>query len=241
MKKKPKTELTLWKIPNIPDKKEIEKHTAPLIERAGKFEITSVDHYTASAVIAQDLDKAIALVGMVYDPFVDGLHKLHKMAIALRGNFLNPLTAARKRMKDIRVEWQQKQEEIKRRAEAKLAEGLRKQQQKELEKQARAAEKSGEMEMAEVLRAQADTVPLPVMKSEPTVPKQEGFVVRKRWVFRIVNPEKVQRQYCTPDAKLIRPVVEAMGPASAIEGIEVWEETNEYSRGVFHQESLSDA
>jgi len=41
----------------------------------------------------------------------------------------------------------------------------------------------------------------------------------------------VQRQYCSPDPTLIRPLVQSLGPACGIEGIVVTEERKEHSRG----------
>lgn len=230
--KEAKKEIVLWKLPQIPDEKPVKKNVDTLLARAGSFEVKSEDHFLASWLIVQSIDQAMEGVEATFNPFIEALYKLHKMAIRLRDTFLDPLYAQKMRLLTLRKTFREEQEKIKREAEAKLAAGLQKQQQKDLEKQARAAERKGEKDVASLLWDQAESVPLPVLKSEPAVVQQEGSVIRRRWVFRIVNPEKVQRQYCTPDAKLIRPVVTALGPACAIEGIEVWEDVSEHSRSV---------
>lgn len=224
--------ITVWKLPMVPDQKEIEKQNAPLLKTANSFSIITQDHFNASAILVQNLDAAIRRVEETFDPFVEGLHKLHKMAIALRNNFSKPLYYAKDRLLAGRRDFRQEQERLKYEAERKLAAGLQKEQQKDLEKQAKLAEKQGELQLASALREQKEAVPLPVISSEPAVPKQEGFAIRKRWIYTIVDPNAVERQFCSPDPKKIRPVVEALGPNAAISGIKIEEDVSEYSRRV---------
>ena len=231
-KKNNKTQIVKWQIPAVPDEKAITKQTAPLLGRANLLDIKSEDHFVTAGVLIQDLDKAIMTVEQPFDPFVAGLHHLHKMAIKLRDGFVDPLYAAKDRLLVLRKQYRDGQEEIKRKADAAAAKALQKAQQKELELQARAADRQGDKEVAAVLREQKEALPLPFMSTAPAVPKQDGFVIRERWIVVIDDAALVPREYCSPDLSLIRPVIERLGDKAAIPGVRAEPEKKEYSRGV---------
>jgi hypothetical protein len=230
--KEKKAAIVEWKIPTVPDKEALTKRTTPLLDQSKTYVIKSEDHFLASWSLVQRHDEAIKKIEELFDPFVSGLHKLHLMAIAMRNEFLKPITDSKARLLGIRKVWRAEQEVIKREQDAKAAKLLQQQQQKELERQAKTAERKGDTEVAEVLREQKAAVPLPFFNTAPAVPKQEGSVIKKRWIFEIVDPAAVEREYCSPDPKLIRPVVEALGPACKISGLRIEQEEKEHSRSV---------
>lgn len=221
-----------WKIPTMPDQKAITKVSAPLVSRVADYSITSEEHFTASWAIIEQIDETIVRVEDMMNPFVKGLKRLHSMACDMRDGFLEPLVDAKNILLGKRKVFREAEEKKKADAAAKLAEGLRKQQQKDLEKQARAAEKQKDPQTAAALREQKEQVPLPYFNPVPAVPKQQGSVLRQTWLFEIVDADAVPRQYCTPDEKKIRKVVQALGNAANIPGVRVWIETNEYSRRI---------
>lgn len=229
---KKKTEIVQWKIPEMPQEKALKKQTDSLLSQANSFVIKSEDHFIASWPIVLEIDRAIGTVEGAFEPFVSGLYKLHKLAIKMRDGFLDPLYAGKMRLMTIRRAYRDEQEEIKRKADAAAAEALRKQTQKDLERQAKAADKAGQPEVAVALREEKAQTPLPFLNTAPAVPKQEGSIIRERWIYKIVDPAKVQREYCTPDDRIIRPIVEKLGPACKIEGLEITLDKSEHSRKI---------
>lgn len=229
---KKKTEIVQWKIPPIPNEKALAKQSESLLARANSFVIKSEDHFVASAAIIQELDRGYDQFEQMLDPFCVGLDKMHKAACRLRDGFLKPMKASKKRMHDIRVEWIEKQEEIKRKADAAAAEALRKVQQQELERQAKLAVKAGQPEVAAALREEKTSMPLPFLNPTPAVPKQAGFVVTERWCYEVVDPAAVERKYCSPDDSIIRPIVMKLGDKAGISGLRIWLEKGEHSRTV---------
>jgi len=227
MKKKKKEE---FKIPVVPDQRQLLATSKPLLALADSFKITTEEHFVAGWGIVERLDQAIARVGESFDPFVQGLYRMHKMAVKLRAQFLDPLEAAKRFVLEERQRYREEQEELKRKEAERAARALQQQQKKELLREAKHLEQNGQAETAELFREQAATMPLPAILPGEAVPETEGSVVRKRWIFEIVDPLKVQRPYCSPDPKLIRPIVESLGPACGIEGIVVTEERKEHSR-----------
>lgn len=227
-----KNEMTVWKIPTQPNQKAIAKRSAPLLELAKGYTIKSEDHFIASWAVVLRHDEAIKKINEMFDPFVTGLYHLHKMAIKLRDSFLQPLLDSKQALLAKRMLYRGLQEEAKRKQDEAAAKALQKQQARDLERQAKTAERSGDSETAEVLREEKKNLPLPFLNTAPAVPQQQGSVVRERWLFEIVNPAAVERAYCSPDNKLIRPVVESLGPACNISGLRIWKEQKEHSRSV---------
>lgn len=56
-------------------------------------------------------------------------------------------------------------------------------------------------------------------------PQAEGVSYRSKWVFAVVNPDIVPREYCAPDLAKIREVVQLQKGATKIPGVVVKEET----------------
>lgn len=231
MKEKTKA-IVEWKMPTVPDQKALTKRTLPLLDQAKNYEIKTEDHFVASWAIVSRHDQAIEKINEIFDPFTAGLYRLHKMALGMRDQFLKPLVDSKKALLGKRQLYRGLQEAAKKRQDEAAAKLLQAQQQKELEKQAKAAEKKGDTETAEEIREQKALLPMPYFAPTPAVPKQEGSVVRKRWLFEILEADAVEREYCSPDGKKIRPVVESLGPACKISGLRIWEEEKEHSRSV---------
>jgi hypothetical protein len=87
--------------------------------------------------------------------------------------------------------------------------------------QQRATNARSEEQRAE-LEAQAQTVVAPIIQLEP--PKVAGISAREVWKFEVTDEKAVPRVYCSPDAKKIRAVVEALKGETDIAGVRVWKE-----------------
>ena len=134
MKKKKKEE---FKIPVVPDQRQLLATSKPLLALADSFKITTEEHFVAGWGIVERLDQAIARVGESFNPFVQGLYKMHKMAVKLRAQFLDPLEAAKRFVLEERQRYREEQEELKRREPERAARALQQQQKKELLREAK--------------------------------------------------------------------------------------------------------
>ena len=231
-KKKP---APIEKVPAVPVKPKeslIIRRTEPLLSQSRSVtQVTSDDHMTVTATLIQRLDEAIKWIEAVATPYTKALDAMHKMGVAWKKSQLSPLEKEKRRLLDLRQEFDDKQAKIREAAAAKLAVGLQNQERRELEKQAKLADKQGQPETALFFRTQANAVPLPQVPAAP-VEQQAGFYTRERWVYTIVDPSLVEREFCSPDDSLIRPVVEAMGPACKISGLHIEKEVKQHSRSV---------
>ena len=90
------------------------------------------------------------------------------------------------------------------------------------------AEQSLKASMAAFDQAQEEARRLAVTETPgaspvPFLPEAEGVSVRVRRAFRIVDPDAVPRQFCSPDPDLIRAHL-AAGGVEAIKGVEFFDE-----------------
>lgn len=222
--------LAQFKLPSVPNQKEATKLAVPVIDNANTLKIKDDDSFIASWALIERHDVALKKIGEMFDPFVDALHKLHKMAVSMRAQFLDPVLASKRALLDKRGAYRREQDRLAQEKRDRDAEILRKQQAKELKQEAKREEKAGNVEAATVLREQAATLPPPVMPVAPAVPKQAGSVVKPVWKFAVENEALVPIEYRTVDESKIRKVVNALGSAANIPGVKVWQEMTEFSR-----------
>jgi hypothetical protein len=227
-----KKAIQKYEVPERPKEALLEKRTAPILKQCHAFTaITSEDHYLAAGALIQRIDDAAKWIEAVGRPFVLGLDRMHKAGVAWLKKQTVPLADQKSRLLSMRMSWKAIEEKKREEAAAKVAEALRKKQQQELGKMARAAEKKGDTEQAEVLREQAAEMPLPFIDTGAQI-IQEGFYVKERWVFEVTDPDKVPREFCSPDDKKIRAHVDAYGPTATIAGVQIKKEVKEHSRSV---------
>lgn len=232
--------------PVVPDQVQADTIVKNLL--AHDFEITDDDMYLASWPIVQRHDAVLAKLtvgepGFVgFDGFVNGLHKLHKSAVQLRAQFVDPIVRSKQKWLDRRRAYSNKKEEEARKANEAAAEILRKEQAKQLERDAKKIEKQGNVEAAAVLREQAKTMPTPTLAFTRPLEKQKGEVETPRWEFEVENFEQVPDAYRLLDhtkkgereliESKLRAVISKLGNAIQIPGVRVWSTTSVSSRKV---------
>lgn len=193
------TDITQFKIPKVPDDKAIQKRTDSLLAQSKSFEIVSEDHFVASWSLIERHDAAIKWIGETFDPFVKALYELHRMACSLRGRFLEPIVKSKQDLLAKRSIYRREQDRIQQEANAKAAELLKKQTEKELTREAKKLERRGESEAAGVLFEQAKNVPTPAIATAPATPKLAGSVLTKFWNFEVIDYAKVPASFKTLD------------------------------------------
>lgn len=231
MSSKPQiTEAPKFQLPQLPDARVADK-LAKSVTVGYDITIENEDDFRASWPVIQRHDEVIDKLSRMFNPFVDGLYKLHKMAVQLRNTFIEPVMESKKRWLTERVRFSNKKEAEAREHRRLESERLQKEQAKNLLADAKKIEKAGDKELAAELRSQAQNVPLPSLPITPATPKQAGSVVTKRWCFEIVNPDEVPRDLCDPTPSRIRKRIES-GSKEDIPGVVKWQETSESSRAV---------
>jgi hypothetical protein len=227
--------------PKAPDTALIEKLTKPLLTQSASFKIGNEEGFIASWALVERHDVALRRIGEMFDPFVDGLHKMHKAAIELRGKFLGPVKASKDALMRSRTSFRIEQERLAKIEADKKAEEQRKLEQKELAKEAKKLERAGNTEDAERIRETAAQFPLAAVPARE-LPKQAGSVESQPWEFEVENYDLVPIEFRTLDPgkkgerdlidSKLRAVVSKLGTAMVIPGVKVWRGRREHSRTV---------
>jgi uncharacterized membrane protein YqiK len=157
-----------------------------------------------------------------------------KKIMELFGRPLDFLAKAELAVKSAMLKYQQEQERI-RRAEEERLQAEQRRQAKELERQAREAEekaarfKTAEAKAkaeakAEELKQQAEAVASikPIVQS--TIQAVKGVATRTIWKFKIVDVNKIPREFMMPDEKLIQKMAEVTKGTKKIDGVEFFSE-----------------
>jgi hypothetical protein len=221
-----------FQLPQLPDVRSADKLVKQAIYARQEIVIKDDYAYNESWPVIQKHDAAIEKISQMFDPFVNGLHQLHKMAVQLRSTFLDPVMTSKRNWLAERVRYANEKEAAARKQRQLEADRLQKEQAKKLLADAKTMERAGDKESAAELRDQAQNVPAVSLPMAPAVPKQDGSVVKEKVCFEIVNPDEVPREFCDPTPARIRKYREAIGVSAAIPGVVFWTEKNEHSRAV---------
>ena len=173
----------------------------PLAE-ARVFKIVTAEHYTTAATRLQGIKALMKKVNETFDPIISKAHAAHKEAVSKKKELELPLQQAETAYKTGMIGYQNEQERIRREQQAKLEEEARKEREK-LEARAAKAEEKGKTEKADELRAQAATVPTPIVQIE--TPRVAGISTRE-----------THRAVVVDQMALLKAVVEGKVPEGAI-------------------------
>lgn len=140
---------------------------------------------------------------------------------------LERLAKAEGIIKQAMLSFQQEQDRLRREQEEKLrkkAEEEEARKRKALEEKAKAAEAKGDIEKAETLREKAEEVYIPAPIVPDQTPKVQGISTRTIWRYRVIDFNKIPRDYLIPNDKLLSDFATATKGKVPIEGIEFYSE-----------------
>ena len=121
------------------------------------------------------------------------------------------------------VGWNREMERI-RQAEEERIRQIQRQEIERLAKLAAAAEALNDKEKQEFFQARAATVQAVVPVVEKKVEKVAGLTMAVNWKFRIVDPNKIPREYLIPDEVKLGQIARATKGSVKIEGVEFYSE-----------------
>jgi len=196
------------------------------IDSVQMFELAA-DELKSIKAKAKDLDDRRKAITKPLDEAKARVMDLFRRPLELLGQ-------AEALLKRAMLGFQQAQEQKRREAEAearRVAAAEQERLRKEAEKAARAAEKKGNVEAAEQLRANVPVVPVPTVAIE--APKVKGISTRTVWKARVLDANKVPRQYLVVNEKMLNDLAQATKGAVAVDGVEFYsEEIMASGRGV---------
>lgn len=125
------------------------------------------------------------------------------------------------------LQFQQEQEAIRRKEEARLREQARKEEERKkaaLDARADKAAAKGDLQKAEELRQQKEQVFVPAPVVNSSVAKVAGVATKQVWKFEVVDANLIPREYMIPDMVKIGAMVRATKGTIPIAGIEMFVE-----------------
>lgn len=159
---------------------EMRRKAAPIIEASEKIqEITTQDEQIEAMATWAQLDALEKAAKPITAPLKDVTNKLHKAATTLDGGLVDPISAARKRLKFLMGQWEEKQKRLREAEEKRIENELRAREEERLLQEAIEAEGLGLKEESHAILD--EPVVVPTVTLPKTTPKVEGLVFSERW------------------------------------------------------------
>ncbi len=193
------------------------------LARVRAMVIQTAENYRDACQVELQLKQSIKDTTAKFENLVKKARETYEEAKDLRSAAVNPRQWALKIVQDLRVAWEQEQENLRQQRQREAQAEVAQKAAKEADELALVLEKAGEKEMAQQVRAD---VFVPLVNVPKEVPKVQGVSTREVWFFRINKPARIPKAYLAPDEAKIQTVVNAQHKAAEkmIPGIEVWSE-----------------
>lgn len=183
-------------------------HAVETLKLAKGYRQKVVDFFAPMKKRAYDAWKGVCATEAQFTTRLDGIEKTAKAA----------LIAYQRREEEKRLAEQ-------RRLQAEADERARKEAER-LAARAEKAEQSGKAEKAEALREEAAGISAPVIQVASATPKIEGASVRKIWKARVIDSNRVPREFLVVNEKALDAFAKATKGAVPVAGVEFYEEAN---------------
>jgi hypothetical protein len=186
---------------------------------------TEAEYNTAVSVVREIANR----IKTVTDFFADPKKKAHdawKSICAKEKEVLGPLDEAKAKLSRQIGAYQAERERVRQEEERKLREEAAREAEEVALAEAAELEALGETEMAQAVLEEATQAPAPVVVVAPAAPKAKGIASRDNWKFRVVDANKIPREFMTPDLQKIGQYVRAMKKDAKIAGVEVFNEAS---------------
>jgi len=182
---------------------ELESQALSVLDQAKAMSAIGTNKmYAYAGQFIVDAKRLIAKITDAHKASIDAAHLAHKAAIALRDSHIQPIHAALRIVEPLALAYKQEQDRAAREEAQRVADEQRREREAQAIKDAEALEAMGFDEAANSKLAEA-TAPQRITPVVSTLPKVAGLSTRKKWVYEIVDPAAVKREFCIPNEKLI--------------------------------------
>ncbi len=225
------------------EQKVIEETALAVPGKATALVITTDEELSAAGKMLTEIKKIQKQINASFDPVIKTAHSAHREAVALKKTVSAPLVQAEGIIKPKIAQYAAEQEKIRKAEEDRIRKEAEDREKAEAEKRALEEEKrlkeaadlevQGKTEEAEaVLDAPVlDTPAAPLPVKPKAAAKVEGVAVKQIWKFRIVDADKIPREYMLPNETLIGKIVRSSSGAVQISGVEIYSEASVSARG----------
>jgi len=215
---------------------ELEERTLSFPKQASLLKVSDQATLTKANGFLLDVKAMQKQINDTFDPMIKKAHEAHREAISQKKHFETPLKEAEGIVKKEIGKYMAEQERIRKEAEEKArrereeAERKAKEEEERKLQEAIKAEETGDIEAAENILNSIPSKPEPVAAPIPMKPMTQGISTQKRWKFRIIDADKIPREYMKPDEQKIGAIVRATKGQTKIPGVEVYSEDSVSAR-----------
>jgi len=204
--------------------KEVTTLALSVPDQAKQISIASNDDYVRAGELLLVIKEIRKKIENTFKPIKQKMDAAKKEVLDQERLADAPLIEAEGIIKPLISAWCAEQEKIRQEEERRLREIARKEEEERQFQEALAAEAAGEKDVAEeIMAAPVQAAPVVVPKA---VPKVSGIAIKKEWKFRIIDANKIPRQYLIPDEKAIGATVRGCGDKANIPGVEIYSVDN---------------
>jgi hypothetical protein len=195
----------------------VEAEMAPILKRAAAYVVQDEQSYLDADLVIKTIREKVKALEPELAPMKETATRAWKAAVAFWKKYIDDPLEACKTLDRKRYAWK-KAEDAKR---AEEAERLRREEQRKAAQEklelATRLEAAGMKEQAEKV---IDAPIAPTTVAAPVaVEKPIGQTIIENWQARIVDPDAVPREYCTPDTVKINKYAKLMKGKAVIPGV----------------------
>ena len=175
-------------------KRQIEDRAAEIIVTAGDIEVVSESSREMAYEFCKGIKTAKQQVEDVLGKQVKAAHESWKIALTIKNQYMEPFEKAERTVKNKITAYELEQERIE---EQRRQEALKQQQKQEaalhraLDKKIAAAEKKGNVDLAEELELEKNMTVVPIMEIEPVLSSIKGKASQKDYKVTVTDPNKL--------------------------------------------------
>lgn len=205
----------------------IETEVNQIVTTGNSFAVNNQTDLIKATACLKGIKGLMDKVKESFDPIVDKAHKAHKEAIAQRDKYLKPLLDVDKKIRASLVSYNQKLETEQRERERIANEELAKVAEAERLKLINEANNTWDDSKAEELKEKASQIIPITVDTQKKVIEQEGLSIRKTWKARVIDANKVPREYMIVSEFLLNTVAKIEEKRKVgIPGVEFYQESS---------------
>lgn len=204
---------------------ELEQQALTVADEARAIVVKDQISYDQAAEKLLGVRSLIKQIDETFDPDIKRWHEGHKAALATKKKVLGDLPVADATLVQMLGVWELEQKRIREENERREREAAQKREEEARLALALEAEKQGATQ--ETVEEIIDTpMPIQVQPSRPTFQRATGIGASRKPVYkwRIIDEKQIPREYLAVDQVKLNGIVRAMGSATKIPGIQVYED-----------------
>uniref|UniRef100_A0A6M3K273 Uncharacterized protein n=1 Tax=viral metagenome TaxID=1070528 RepID=A0A6M3K273_9ZZZZ len=201
---------------------EVETQSLAIPERAQAIVINSSRAMVEADYFKKAIKGLIKEIDLCFEPLASKAFQAHRAITAKWKETKQPLIDADSLITAKAKAYLREEENKRIEEERRLREIARKQEEERRLDEAIELEREGNKEEAQAMLDEPIVIITPVVQS--SAPKLDNRMYRKNWKWRIVDMDKIPREYMTTNDVAINGLVRSLKGACKIDGIEVYEE-----------------